>query len=153
MSKGTRKEERSPFQPWMTTSPSGIEKKYVRIGLTMVKTDAFKALTGGEMKTLFALYFHAAGRETLTFTRLAMNDAGITKPAFYRALDGLIEKGFIHVERHTLPGQPNTYTFARDWADWKRPNLTNLNRQEPKKSNSGSPPVRDPPRRPGTGGI
>jgi len=59
------------------------------------------------------------GEIVFTYTE-ALNKYGITKPRFQRALDGLVEKGFIDITHHGggVKGDFSTYAISERWRDY-----------------------------------
>jgi len=58
--------------------------------------------------------------EIVFFYTEALNKYGITKPRFQRAVDELVEKGFIDITHHGggVKGDSSTYAISERWQDY-----------------------------------
>ena len=52
-----------PFPPWFTKIETGMERKYIRIGETMIKSEAWNTLPSSTTKLLLCMMYVANGKQ------------------------------------------------------------------------------------------
>ena len=114
-----------PFHPWETMEASGCEKKYTRMGVTQVRSEAFLALLPSAVSVYLQMKIEAGGKPIFkmphrVYTRFISNSA------FQNALKDLETKGFVEIiEKNKNRRKPNVYRFSTAWREWKPP-INNL---------------------------
>ena len=104
-----------PFPPWTTTTENGIEKKYIRVGITLLQSESFLKLSD-KAKTLYLyMLFESGGHMEFKFPWAKAKQI-CSKESFQRAKAELIEEGFI-VEKQNNANRrkANVYAFSTGW--------------------------------------
>ena len=115
----TRKKSFVPFHPWETLEASGCERKYTRMGVTQVRSEAFLALMPSAVSVYLQMKIEAGGKPQFemphrVYTRFISNSA------FQNALKDLEDKGFVEIiEKNKNRRIPNVYGFSTAWREWK----------------------------------
>ena len=58
-----QKNKKVPFPPWFSKNSNGIEKRYIRLGTTMIHSDAWRDLSGPACKLMAAMMLEAGGKQ------------------------------------------------------------------------------------------
>lgn len=113
--------KKTPFPPWQTCKPDGIEKRYIRIGNTQLLHPAMLGLSDKAQVIYFHMLMEAGGNKEFTFPRSKYHRiAGNT--AFQNAKEELIRAGFIKVKQNNANlRKPNIYEFCSDWTRFYPP--------------------------------
>ena len=82
-----QKNKKVPFPPWFSKNSNGIEKRYIRLGTTMIHSDACKLMA--------AMMLEAGGKQRFQFPCNIAVKYGFSKSGFWRYRDQLIANGFI----------------------------------------------------------
>lgn len=110
-----------PFAPWESKNASGIEKRYIRLGDTLLCSAAARGLSPSAFKALIYMKIEAAGKKNFQFPCHKYIDF-MSKPTFYKAIKELEEVGFIDIiSRNKNLRIPNEYAFSSRWQNYKRP--------------------------------
>lgn len=116
-----RKRAITPFPPWESKKPDGIEKRYIRLGDTMMVSDAVLYLPGNAFKVYCFMRLESAGRRQFKFPRNKYI-AYLSTPTFIKAVRELEERGIIDVlERNGNMRKANVYQFSDRWKDYVEP--------------------------------
>lgn len=109
------------FKPWETTKADGIEKRYIRLGNTLLCSAAARGLSSSAFKVLTYMKIESAGKKYFQFPCHKYIDF-MTKPTFQKALTELEKVGFIDVlSRNKNLRIPNEYAFSSRWKTYKKP--------------------------------
>lgn len=113
--------KKTPFQPWQTCKPDGIEQRYIRLGNSQMRHPTFLMLSDKAKVIYFNMLLESEGKREFTFPRSKYSVvAGHT--VFQRAKDELIEKGFIKEKQNNANlRKANIYEFSEDWKLYKPP--------------------------------
>lgn len=113
--------KKTPFPPWQTCKPDGVEQRYVRLGNTQLMHVAVMELSDKAYRIYIHMLLESAGQRTFTFPRSKYKPfCGNT--SFQRAKNELIEKGFIReIQCNKNLRKPNEYEFLGDWKQYTRP--------------------------------
>ena len=110
-----------PLAPWETKNANGIEKRYIRLGDTLLCSAAARSLSPSAFKALIYMKIEAAGKKNFQFPCHKYIDF-VSKPTFYKALKELEEVGFIDIiSRNKNLRIPNEYAFSTRWQSYKKP--------------------------------
>lgn len=105
----------TPFQPWETRNNDGKEKRYFRLGATLLASQAMLTLSPSAFKVLCYMKIESAGSRKFTYPH-AKYRVFMSKPTFYKARDELIEHGFIDiVQNNKNLRKANVYMFSDRW--------------------------------------
>jgi len=115
-----QKNKKVPFPPWFSKNSNGIEKRYIRLGTTMIHSDAWRDLSGPACKLMAAMMLEAGGKQRFQFPCNIAVKYGFSKSGFWRYRDQLIANGFIEVvANNKLQRRNNVYGFCCDWKDFR----------------------------------
>lgn len=105
----------TPFPPWQTEKPDGIEKRYIRLGNSQMLHPAMLSLSDKAFRIYVQMLLEAGGTKEFEFPRSKYRKiAGNT--VFQNAKQELISKGFIRVKQcNANLRKPNIYEFSEDW--------------------------------------
>jgi len=114
---GKRKAEKTPFKPWMTTRPDGIENRYVRMGNTLMLSPAVRGLSGSAFMVYCYMRLDAGENQGFIFPRARYHGLlGMGPNTFLRAVEELETAGLLKVRDHNAHRQkPNVYVFTETW--------------------------------------
>ncbi len=105
----------TPFQPWETKNNDGIEKRYFRLGATIMASETMRTLSPNAFKVYCYMRLESAGKRSFTFPHTKYCSY-MSKPTFYKARDELIEHGFIDiVQNNKNLRKANIYMFSDRW--------------------------------------
>lgn len=105
------------FKPWETRNADGIEKRYIRLGVTQMSAEVMKQLSPSAFKIYTFMKLEAGGKPEFTFphNRYA---SYMSKPTFFRVVRELETCGFIDVVRRNANlRQSNIYRFSDRWKE------------------------------------
>lgn len=107
--------KKTPFAPWQSCKDDGIEKRYIRLGNSLLLHPAVMELSDKAFRIYVHMLLEAEGKRTFVFPRQTYKRlAGNT--TFQRAKNELIEKGFIREKQcNRNLRKPNEYEFLEDW--------------------------------------
>lgn len=109
------KTKKVPFPPWATRATGGIEKRYDRLGATLMASEAMRSLTGSAFKIYWYMRLESAGNREFTFSN-AKYRSYMSKPTFFKVVKELEAKGFIDVLQHNKNLRTaNVYAFSERW--------------------------------------
>ena len=118
--KNSYKKKKVPFPPWFSKKPNGLEKRYIRLGTTMIHSDAWRDLPGSACKLLVAMMLEAGGKKHFQFPCNIAVKYGFSKSGFWRYRDQLVANGFIEmVANNKLQRRNNVYGFFCNWKDFR----------------------------------
>ncbi len=104
-----------PFPPWETLNTNGREKKYVRMGITLMNSIPVKRLSGTAFKIMTYMKKQSGQSQQFEFPRTEYIQI-TTEPTFNRAIKELIGAGIIDVvERNRNLRKPNVYSWSLRW--------------------------------------
>lgn len=114
-----------PFPPWFTKIETGMERKYIRIGETMIKSEAWKTLPSSTTKLLICMMYVANGKQHFQFPCHLAVQCGFSRSSFWRYRDELIAYGFIEVvANNKLQRRNNVYGFCSKFTRLARVRIT-----------------------------
>lgn len=107
--------KKTPFQEWESKNDDGIEKRYFRLGATLMASEPMRSLSPSAFKILCYMKIESGGKRSFKFP-FSKYRAYTTRPTFEKALKELVEKGFIDiVQRNSNLRKPNIYMFSNRW--------------------------------------
>ena len=103
------------FQPWETKNDNGEEKRYIRLGITLMASEPFRSLSPSAFKVYCYMRIESGGKRSFTFPS-AKYISYMSKPTFFKALKELEQKGFVDVIQHNKNlRKSNIYAFSERW--------------------------------------
>lgn len=108
-----------PFAPWESAKADGIEKRYTRVGNSLLSHDACRSLGDKAFRVYVHMKMESGGKRefTLPYTK-AMGIMDVSKGGYKKAVDELCEKGFIDVvEKNANLRKANVYCFSQRWKE------------------------------------
>ncbi len=107
--------KKTPFAPWESKTPDGIEKRFIRLGNTQMVSEAMRGLSPSAYKIYTYMKLESAGNREFEFPHKKYASF-MSKPTFFKALRELEQAGFIDVIQHNANlRQPNVYRFSDRW--------------------------------------
>lgn len=107
--------KKTPFQSWETKSDNGEEKRYFRLGATIMASEPMRSLSPSAFKIYCFMRIESGGKRSFTFPH-AKYQAYMSKPTFFKALKELEEHGFVDVIKHNGNlRKANIYAFSERW--------------------------------------
>lgn len=104
-----------PLKPWETKKPDGIEARYIRLGDSLLMSTAVKKLSSSAFRVYVYMCIESGGHSHFTFPYSRYKQM-MSKPTFFRALEQLVNAGFITVVAHNKNLRTaNEYAFSNDW--------------------------------------
>lgn len=111
------RQKKTPFAPWETRASDGIEKRYIRLGNTLLYDPAFLQLSPMAKQAYIYMRIESAGKPEFImphskYTKFAKKDS------FLRAREELENAGFIETVQHNGNlRKPNVYRFSERWKE------------------------------------
>jgi hypothetical protein len=103
------------FPPWQTKNDTGIEKRYIRIGVTMTSSEVFRNLSSSAVRIYINMMMESGGSKNFKFPYNKYSSY-MSKPTFFRARDELIKYGFIEIVHNNRNlRKANEYCFSEKW--------------------------------------
>lgn len=107
--------KKTPFEKWETKSADGIEKRYFRMGATLMASEPLRTLSPSAFKVLCFMKIESAGKRSFTYSNVKYRSF-MSKPTFFKAIKELEEHGFIDVIQHNRNlRKANVYAFSERW--------------------------------------
>lgn len=115
------KVKKTPFPPWQTKKPDGIENRYIRLGNSLLCDNVFKSL-GDKSKVIYIyMLLESSGKKEFTFPYSKFKNI-CSKPSFQDVKDELIKKGFISEKQNNKNlRKANIYEFSDIWKKYEPP--------------------------------
>ena len=105
----------TPFEQWETKNANGVEKRYFRMGATLMASEPMRSLSPSAFKTYCYMRIESAGNRSFKFPH-AKYRSYMSKPTFQKAKRELIDKGFIDViQSNKNLRKSNIYAFSDRW--------------------------------------
>ena len=105
----------TPFEPWETKNTDGVEKRYFRMGATLMASEQMRSLSPSAFKIYCYMRLESAGNRSFKFPH-AKYRSYMSKPTFLKAKQELIDKGFIDVVQNNKNlRKSNIYAFSDRW--------------------------------------
>ncbi len=105
----------TPFQPWETKNNDGTEKRYFRLGASIMASETMRTLSSSAFKVYCYMRIESAGKKSFKFPHTKYRSF-MSKPTFYKARNELIEHGFIDiVQNNKNLRKANIYMFSDRW--------------------------------------
>ena len=109
------KKKITPFEPWESKNASGIEKRYFRLGVSLMSSEVMRSLSPSAFKIYCYMRLESAGNKGFKFPH-SKYCSYMTKPTFQKAKQELIDKGFIDiVQNNKNLRKANIYAFSERW--------------------------------------
>ncbi|WP_285824054.1 hypothetical protein [Schaedlerella arabinosiphila] len=107
--------KRTPFQPWETRNADGIEKRYIRMGVTQLSAEVMRKLSPAAFKIYVYMKIESSGCKQFTFPH-SKYCSFMSKPTFFKVVTELENQGFIDViQRNRNLRRSNIYAFSERW--------------------------------------
>lgn len=107
--------KKTPFPPWQTRSNDGIEKRYIRLGNTLLYSSAFLQLSAKAKEAYIYMLIESAGQREFTLPHSKYTQFS-KKDSFLRAREELEMAGFIDtIQNNGNLRKPNVYRFSDRW--------------------------------------
>lgn len=109
------RKKKTPFAPWETMVSDGIEKRYIRLGNTLLYSSAFLQLSAKAKEVYLYMRIESAGQRefTLPYSKYTLFSK---KDSFLRAREELENAGFIEIVQYNGNlRKPNVYRFSERW--------------------------------------
>ncbi|MBO5247509.1 MAG: tyrosine-type recombinase/integrase [Eubacterium sp.] len=91
--------KKTPFPPWFTTRADGIEKRYIRLGVTLTSSEAFRDLSNSAVRIYLNMMMEAGGNKDFTFPCHKYINY-MSKQTFFTARTELVNHGFITIKQN-----------------------------------------------------
>ena len=105
----------TPFEPWETKHSDGIERRYFRLGASIMASEPMRKLSSSAFKTYCYMRIESAGKKSFKFPH-SKYKSFMSRPTFFRALKELEELGFIETVQHNRNlRKSNIYMFSDKW--------------------------------------
>lgn len=109
------RKKKTPFAPWESRDPYGIERRYFRMGATFMASKAVRGLSPSAFKILCFMKVESLGHREFEFPHNKFKDY-MSKPTFYRVIEELETAGLIDVvARNKNLRIANRYAFSERW--------------------------------------
>ncbi len=107
--------KKTPFAPWETRNTNGVEKRYIRLGVTQMASDTMRKLSPSAFKIYTYMKLESGGNKNFEFPHTKYK-GWISKPTFFKAVEELESMGFIDIKfRNKNIRKPNVYSFSERW--------------------------------------
>lgn len=107
--------KKTPFPPWQSIKPDGIEKRYVRLANSQLCAAAMNNLSSTAFRVYVLMLLEAGGKREFTFSFSKYKNF-TTRPTFMKAKDELIKAGFILEKQNNFNlRKANIYAFSDEW--------------------------------------
>ena len=107
--------KKTPFAPWESKADGGIEKRYFRMGATLMASEAMRGLSPSAFKIYCYMKIESGGKKEFCFPHTKYQSY-MSKPSFFKARDELVEKGFVDVVQNNKNlRRANIYAFIERW--------------------------------------
>lgn len=104
-----------PFQSWESKADGGIEKRYFRLGATIMSSEAMLSLSNAAFRVYCHMRIESGGKQTFKFP-YSRYRAFMSRPTFIKAKYELEQKGFIEtLENNRNRRMANVYSFSEKW--------------------------------------
>lgn len=104
-----------PFQPWEGKTDNGIEKRYFRLGASIMASEAMLSLSSSAFRVYCHMRIESGGKRSFKFP-YSKYKIFMARPTFVKARDELVEKGFIDViQNNKNLRKANIYAFSERW--------------------------------------
>lgn len=108
--------KKTPFPPWQTRTSDGIEKRYIRLGNTLLYAPAFLQLSAKAKETYIYMLIESAGQREFTLPHSKYSQFS-KKDSFIRSSKELEKAGFIEVQHNGNLRKANVYRFSDRWKE------------------------------------
>lgn len=113
-----RRGKKVPFPSYQTRAPDGMEKRYIRLGDTLLLSAAMLSLRHLSFRIYVNMMLEAGGKAEFEFPYHKYKEY-CSKDGFKNAVSELLQKGFIEViENNKHRCKPNLYRFSDKWKNW-----------------------------------
>jgi len=107
--------KKTPFAPWESTKPNGIEARYIRMGDTQMLNQNMMKLNATAFRVYLYMKIESGGKQIFEFPRCKYIKI-CSQDGFKKALFELITYGFVEVaENNANIRKPNKYRFSENW--------------------------------------
>lgn len=107
--------KKTPFPNWATTNPNGIEKRYIRMGNSLLLHPTIRGLSHAAFRVYAHMMLESGGNIEFTFPHSKWK-AFLSAGGFQSAKKELCEAGLIEVtEANANLRKPNKYRFSTTW--------------------------------------
>ncbi len=111
------RQKKTPFAPWETRTSDGIEKRYIRLGNSLLYSPAFLQLSANAKQAYIYMKIESAGKPEFTMPR-SKQILFTNKDSFLRAREELEKAGFIETIQHNGNlRKANVYRFSARWKE------------------------------------
>lgn len=118
---GAKKGGITPFPPWITRYKNGVEKRYIRLGNSLMLDEAVTSLNHLAYRIYTYMLLESGGQPIFEFPYSKYKKFA-SKDGFQKALDELCAAGLLEVaEKNANLRKPNKYRFSIRWKDTKKP--------------------------------
>jgi len=105
----------TPFRPWETKTKDGLEKRYFRMGVSQMSTEAMRQLSPTAFKIYCYMKLESGGNNEFTFPHTKYSSY-LSRPTFIKAVRELESSGFVDVvQRNKNLRTANVYKFSERW--------------------------------------
>ena len=110
-----RRSKITPFEPWETKHADGVEKRYFRLGASILASEPMRDLSASAFRIYCYMRIESAGKRSFKFPYTKYKSF-MSRPTFFKALKELEEHGFIEVVQHNRNlRKSNIYMFSDKW--------------------------------------
>lgn len=107
--------KKTPFAPWESAKPNGIENRYIRLGNSLLCHPTVQGLNPLAFKILTYMKLESAGRVEFEFPHAKFIKIA-SKGGFQKAVKELVAAGLIEItEKNANLRIPNKYRFSDKW--------------------------------------
>ncbi|MBQ8799573.1 MAG: hypothetical protein IJZ55_08425 [Lachnospiraceae bacterium] len=113
--KYSKKSKITPFEPWETKHADGFEKRYFRLGASIMASEPMRSLSANAFRVYCHMRIESAGKRSFIFPYCKYKSF-MTRPTFFKALKELETYGFIDTIQHNRNlRKSNIYSFSDRW--------------------------------------
>lgn len=114
---GTKRGGITPFPPWQTKNKNGVEKRYIRLGNSLMLDERVMGLNHLAFRIYTYMILESGGNVIFEFPYAKYRKI-TSRSNFQRALDELTAAGLVEVhENNANLRKPNKYRFSVRWKD------------------------------------
>lgn len=113
----SRQKKKTPFPSWTTKTSNGIEKRYIRIGNSLMLSKVYQMLSNSAKVIYSYMLLESGSNREFEFTASIYLKL-MSRDTFFKARNELIEKGFIEIKQNNANiRKANVYAFSEAWKE------------------------------------
>lgn len=113
----SRQKKKTPFPSWTTKTSNGIERRYIRVGNSLMYSKVYQKLSNSAKVIYSYMLLESNGQRELEFSASSY-EGFMSKNTFLKARNELIEQGFIEIKQNNANiRKANVYAFSEAWKE------------------------------------